>query len=666
MPEKKFNTQATIYSSDENGLGAYLSGAKEQGVTLGITDVTIPLAFTKGAMIGDIVDVNVYVKTPKKRQRAVFTNAYTGRAKYHVNNSAQGYATVQSIISPKEFTLAGKLEEGNVHNMFVAGSGSTLRAPVFNADLNGAQIGDIVLALISRKPNGTIRASILEVIGEDGNFKTSYKSELLNGGLAAGFSEGALQEAEIAASKSNADLLEGKGKDLRSRSLFTLASDGVMPTKAYSFERLEEGFRLGVYYSDASLYTNGNSELENDLFSRFASYSLLDGDFKLFPETLRNKFYLKAGEDKSVFAIIMELDSKGECTGISLENAIVNVSANGTTTEVNELFSNIDKTKTMKLSAKYSTITNEIWTMFDICAVLSQDKTYEFCQLKDVNNKKYTFAGDSITGFEYTSMNDIDMMLNIIDTLVGVSLSKYVNDNAIPFLFESQLPPSYESLITLPHLDTPLVVDETTICRLLFMYNFVLNPNTDRKVRAASVVMKNVLPTPTQTTSPGAHFTLSRFGFVNFTNPCESYIDLTLLRILKAHLEGSSTEELTDMRQKALVSAKINGLRKKNALDRIEKQINESLAEKNGNMPLSAIVTMVSQEGAEVLLPNNAYGFIPLSSITGGNYNRSQRSIEIGSTKLTFGTQIKAIRDNFTEYVDKDGTLVKILYKFVR
>lgn len=660
MPEKKFRSKAIIYSSDENGLGAHLYGEKSHSVT----DVTIPPSFTKGAMVGDIVDVNVYIKSSRKRQRAAFVNAYTSRSKYHSADPTQGYGTIQSIISPTEFTIAGRVEEGNVHNMFIASSGSNLRATIFNSDMNGASAGDLVLATITRRPNGTIRASVSEILGDEKSYRSRYRAELLNGGLASGFAANALMEAEALDTKSIRDLTDEQLKDMRSKTLFTLSEDGDLPTKAYSFEKDGEVYKVGVYYSDAALYIDSESELETELFSRFSSLNLPHRDFHFMPELLRKKLCLIAGEDKPVFAVIMKLDGEGQCLSIDLENAIVNVSANGSLNEINELFYNNDKSEITALRKKYTPIISEIWTMFDLCASLTKDKTYEFCQLDGVNDKLYSFENEEVVSVDYPVPNDIGMMKNIIDTLVGVNLGKYVFDNNIPFLYETQLPPSYETLSALPPLNTPLVVDETTICRLLFMYRFVISNNADKKILAASINMRRSLPEVQSSTSPGPHFSLSQFGFVNFKDPSESYTDLTLLRVLKAYLKGADTETLANMIQLAVVSFKINGQRKKDSIIRLEQLVNDSLALKNGSLTVNAFVTMVDADGAEIMLPNGAFGFIPISEIKDGVYNRTNRTIESGDISLTFGSDIKAIATD-KEYFTKEGILVDSIYKLI-
>jgi len=660
MPDKRFSSKAIIYSSSEDSLYAYLYGEK----IYGITNVSIPFAFSKGAIRGDRVEVNVYVKAIKKRQRAVFTNSFSGRIKYHPQHTMQGYAIVTKIISPKEFEIAGRIEEGGVHTMFTANNDSGLRAPVFNADMNGAVIGDIVLARVTRKNTGALRAQVIQVLGKENQFKARYESILYNGGFKKDFSEEVIHQTEIISLKSISEI-DRSIKDFRSKNIFTLENEPETPTKAYSFEKTESGYNVGIYYSDIDSYISWNSDLDDELFHRFSSFELPEGKFEFLPPEFKEKFKLNAGEDKIVFAIMLDIDKKGYCRDLAFENAVINVAENGTTEEVNELFSNIDKTKTQILGIKYSTVIQKIWNMFDLCAILSRDKTYEFCQLCQINNIQYDIKHGEPIAIKYKKPNDIDLMLNIIDTLVGVELAKYTSSKNIPFLYETQLPPTYESIMSLPYLNTPLVVDETTICRLLFMYNFVLADSNDKRIRAASINMQRLLQPRAYSTTPGNHYSLAQFSYSKFTNPCENYMDLTLLRVLKASCDEIERVSLEMYLQKAIMSYRINGTKNLSALEALDVLMNEQLALKNGTLPIDAMVKMLSSDGIEILLPNGAVGMIPMICVPNGSYNREARVIEYQKERVSFGDTIKVtICDEEYNFTKKFGK--GIIYKFIR
>ena len=153
--------------------------------------------------------------------------------------------------------------------------------------------------------------------------------------------------------------------------------------------------------------------------------------------------------------------------------------------------------------------------------------------------------------------------------------------------------------------------------------------------------------------------------YSRFVNPCENFADLALLRVLKSTLEDNEEPYLELYLQKAIMSYRINGTKMIDALKNLDELMNERLALKNGSLPVDAMVTMVSPENIEILLPNDAVGTIPLICIPKSMYNRETRTIEYQKEKIAFGDIIKAIlcEEEHTS-IRKSGKTA--IYKFIR
>jgi ribonuclease R len=208
---------------------------------------------------------------------------------------------------------------------------------VHNADLKGAEKGDLVLVqILARRRLERPRAKVLEVLGnEDGTGAFSLIA-IKNHDIPLVFPSEALDEAEAARGVTPDDRV-----DLREVPLVTIDGedardfDDAVWAEVIEDEEGRPGWHLIVAIADVAWYVRPGSALDREALKRGNSTYFPDRVVPMLPEALSNGWCsLKPKEDRACMVAHIWIDASGAMLRHRFERAIMNSAARLTYTQV--------------------------------------------------------------------------------------------------------------------------------------------------------------------------------------------------------------------------------------------------------------------------------------------------------------------------------------------
>ena len=164
---------------------------------------------------------------------------------------------------------------------------------------------------------------ILKIIGNKQDTNTQIHAILEEYNLPYYFSKNIENEA----SKISKEIVKEKNrKDLRDTLTFTIApADAKDFDDALSFKKLKnKNFEIGIHIADVTHYVKENTLLDKEAKSRATSVYLSDRVVPMLPETLSNDLCsLNPKEDKNVFSVLVEIDSKSNIISTEFTKSLI-------------------------------------------------------------------------------------------------------------------------------------------------------------------------------------------------------------------------------------------------------------------------------------------------------------------------------------------------------
>ena len=208
---------------------------------------------------------------------------------------------------------------------------------VHNADLKGAEKGDLVLVqILARRRLERPRAKVLEVLGNEDGTGTFSLIAIKNHDIPLVFPPEVLDEAEAARGVTPDDRV-----DLREVPLVTIDGedardfDDAVWAEAVEDEQGRPGWHLIIAIADVAWYVRPGGALDREALRRGNSTYFPDRVVPMLPEALSNGWCsLKPREDRACMVAHIWIDASGIMLRHRFERAIMNSAARLTYTQV--------------------------------------------------------------------------------------------------------------------------------------------------------------------------------------------------------------------------------------------------------------------------------------------------------------------------------------------
>ena len=192
----------------------------------------------------------------------------------------------------------------------------------------GAKRGMKVSVVVDRWDRGEVYpfGHLVDVLGAPGENETEMHAILAEFNLPYRFPSEVENAADGISEVITPEEIKGR-KDFRDVLTFTIdPADAKDFDDALSFRRLSNGsYEVGVHIADVSHYVSPGSAVDKEARERGTSVYLVDRTVPMLPEKLCNKLCsLRPHEDKLTFAVVAEIDPKGNIKNRWIGRTIIN------------------------------------------------------------------------------------------------------------------------------------------------------------------------------------------------------------------------------------------------------------------------------------------------------------------------------------------------------
>ena len=457
--------------------------------------------------------------------------------------------TVQKVVSTGEYQFTGVFHR-NSEGCYI-GAGKSFREPVrvLPQRTMDAQEGEKVLAAIVKRGErtGEHRAAVLQRFGSAQEAKNCCESVLVANGVVRDFPQEALEQAEELCQKGiHPKELESR-LDLRDRDIFTIdGADSKDLDDAVSIEKTERGWSLGVHIADVSYYVTDQSPLDRCAFERGTSIYYADSVIPMLPKALSNGICsLNPMEDRLTLSCLMELDESGGLLSYEFKRSVIRSRVKGVYKEVNAI---LDGTAGEEILEKYRPLIPAIRLMGELAQRLIDGRASRGgLELSSPEPKFVLDEEGRVLDILPRKRGLAECMIEEFMLLANGCAAKLARREGLPFIYRIHEQPAPDRLNNLCEILGAMGVNAAGLRQdasreaLAAVLESVRGQEVEPVVNTA--LIRSMAKAKYSPENKG-HFGLALEDYTHFTSPIRRYPDLSIHRIISAHLLHMRPEKL--------------------------------------------------------------------------------------------------------------------------
>ena len=482
-------------------------------------DLYVPEAHTRGALTGDTVRA-----TMRKRGKRGGKMLYEGR--------------IVEIVARGDSRFVGELQR-ELGQWFVRPDGNTFHGPIFVGDVGAkrGRAGDQVVVEITEYPSRgrDARGVIVEVLGRRGAPGVDLLSIIRRHGLPTEFPEEVLAEAGRVAADYDPESAAADREDLRDLTVIT-----IDPETARDFDdaislaaRTGGKVELGVHIADVAHFVPDGGTLDKEARERSNSAYFPDHVIPMLPETLSNGLCsLQEDQPRLTKSVFITYDRHGKVVSERFANGVIRSFKRLTYQEATAILEGRSRGYDKKVVAL-------LGEMEHLARVIRERRIRAGMLVLDLPEVEVVLndAGE-VVGVEPEDTSFSHTIIEMFMVEANEAVARLLTDLGVPNLRRIHPEPderSVESLGRFLHalgIKAPKSADRGSLQKLLRgaegrPMQFAVNLAVLRSMEKAVYSPKSV-----------GHFALASEDYVHFTSPIRRYPDLTIHRLLDAHLRG--------------------------------------------------------------------------------------------------------------------------------
>ena len=600
----KIKIEKAIGVLDKNKAGFGFVRQEEGG------DIFIGRSNLGGAMHGDTVEVDLLPKYLWVRNKEGIIDKVIERANTEVVGTFQ---------RNKRFGFVVPDDKRNTDDVFVRKSG-----------FRNAQNGDKVVAKITKYPEKNVSAEgkITEVISRFGESGGEIKSLIRAHGLFETFPSRVNAEAKARSKEPITGEEIERRRDLRNKTIITIdgatakdLDDGV------SVEQLQNGnFLLGVHIADVSHYVKADGYLDKEALKRGNSVYLISRVVPMLPKVLSNGICsLNPQVDRLTLTCEMEIDKEGNVVKHEIFESIINSKARMVYDDVSDILEKEDQ----KLIDKYSSIYEELLLMEKLAEILRNKRKEKGSLDFDFDEAEILLDRDEIPveiGIE--ERRTANRLIEEFMLAANQTVAEHFYWMEYPFVYRVHEKPDTERIVELKAFLAGFGINlagnpDNIHPRLL---NEILQQVEGKSYEnIVSTVMLRSMKKAFYSTECAGHFGLAFSYYCHFTSPIRRYPDLMIHRIIKASINGETTEKLLKKFKKdAEIASETASLTERTAQEmerEVEKMKKAQYMQSKVGEIYEGIISGVTNFGIYVQLPDTIEGMVRLDSLKDDFYD---------------------------------------------
>lgn len=493
-----------------------------------------------------------------------------------------------------------------------------------------AKDGDRVLAEATRRAGGFQEpaAEVIHVFGSSLAAKNCCEAVLASNNIQRAFPPEAVEQAdELCAKGIHPKELEAR-LDLRDELIFTIdGADSKDLDDAVSIEKTGTGWKLGVHIADVSYYVTEQSPLDQCAFERGTSIYYADSVIPMLPEGLSNGICsLNPQEDRLAFSCLMELDGAGELLQYRFEKTVIRSRVKGVYREINDI---LEDAASEEILEKYRPLLPSIRLMAELAGKLVDKRRERGCLELESVEPKFQLDGEGrVLDVSVRKRGFAERVIEEFMLLANRSAAKYAAAQGLPFVYrihEKPAPDRVDSLVTLlgiMGINGAGLREDSSPAALSRILESVRGEDVEQVVNHS--LIRSMAKAKYSPENKG-HFGLALEDYAHFTSPIRRYPDLSIHRILSAHLLHMRPDRLTNRYTSFASSSAQRSSETEVRAMAVERECEDCYKAEYMTLHMGeefdGVITGVSRQGMWVELPNTIEGLVRLEAMPLGDYN---------------------------------------------
>ncbi len=626
-------------------------------------------------------DVEYYV------ERDGNNGAYTGDSvEFYilpkVGRQKKDTAVVTKILKHSNEFIYGELIEkkskkGIKYQIISANKDFDVKAYVAPSDLNGAVVGNIVVAKLSKE--GTLfKGVITKIVGHKDDPGVDISLVALKYGFESAYPSEVMDEA-ISLPKSVDVAKYKKREDFREDKVITIDGDDSKDfDDAICVKKLSNGnYKLYVHIADVSEYVIEDSNLDIEALNRGTSVYLADRVIAMLPHTLSNGICsLNEGVDRLVLSCIMEFSNDAKLLKYEIKEGIIKSCHRMTYNKVNKML-NGDKELIDEYIDIYPMILDAHELAQKIRAIRVKGGALDF----DVPEYKVLLddKGKAIS-FDLRERDEAELLIEDFMLKANEVVAYHMNISNLPCVYRIHENPDQEKLRnTLSFIEKlgyniPKTKDDIKPSQLQKLMNDVKNENTDYFV-VNQMMLRSMMKAKYSEECIG-HYGLALRYYCHFTSPIRRYPDLMTHRLIKKLLLHPKKTFDDDYMKYMLSLHEIcvkSSEQERKAIE-CEREVNDMLMAEYMTSHIgesySGVINSITQFGMFVSLDSGIEGLVHISNMNGFFvYDNKNMTLSSYKRKYTVGDRVKIVvigaskKDRSVDFILKEDMRKEVFYE---
>ena len=608
----------------------------------GEDDIFVPEKYTKGALHGDSVLVEITSSGEKGKKRE---------------------GKIVKIVKRDAVFVVGTFERSKNYG-FVVPDNLKLGSDIYIAKehTKGAVNGHKVYVKITdygnekRSPEGRV----VEILGHINDPAADVKTVLKSFNLETEFPKDVMEQAESMPEFVSEKELQGR-LDIRGELTVTIDGEDAKDLDDAITIKKENGiYQLGVHIADVTHYVKEGSPLDRCALGRGTSVYLVDRVIPMLPHRLSNGICsLNAGVDRLALSCFMEFDENGTILGHRIAETVIRVTRRMSYTEVYQILQTMKqeernteveegqeivseetiegKLSKEELEQEYGALISKFLLMKELSDILRNKRHQRGAVDFDFPESKIIVApnGRPIEIKPY-ERNDATKIIEDFMLAANETIAEDFFWQEAPFVYRTHENPDPEKIKKLG----------------IFIKNFGLNikegkdgihPKEIQKLldslegkEEAPLISRLTLRSLKQakySTDCEGHFGLAAKYYCHFTSPIRRYPDLQIHRIIKDNLNGRLTEEKKEHYAEILDEVALNSSKTERIAEEAEREVEKmkkvEYMERHIGEIYDGVISGVTNWGIYVELPNTVEGIIRLENVQDDFYRFDEERYQL-------------------------------------
>ncbi len=602
-----------------------------------VPDFFIPPTKLGGAFNGDMVLINPLSKTDLSQEAEVVKvlerNNTTLVGTYAKLKRGDGIVTPDNNKFNKQIIVPKKLSMGAV------GGQKVVVKVTFGADPSH------------------LKGEVIEILGEEDNFKTLELAIIRDHKLYEIFPEEVLNEADKIPNEVLKSELEGR-EDFRNDLIFTIdGADARDFDDAVSISKNGKNYVLGVHIADVGHYVKYNTQLDNEAYLRGTSSYFPNLVLPMLPKKLSNGICsLNEGVDRLTLSVIMEIKPNGQVVNHKICESVINSKKRFTYDEVFDIIQGNKETLT-----KFKDFVPTITLMNELSHILEDVKKQNGMLMLDILEPYFTLdENEKVKIVEAREQNEAHKLIENFMVIANEVVAKHYAVLKFPFIYRVHEKPTKEKIENFNYFINSLGIATPEIIGDIepdYVQSILKQLEGKDFEQICNKVLLRSLQKARYLDDCLGHFGLALDYYCHFTSPIRRYPDLCIHRIIKEDLKKQVTRaRIEELREFVLDASYRSSEREKNATE-AERDVNDLYKayymQDHLNEVFEGTISGVQSYGFYVELPNTIEGLVRVETLPDDNYMFYEKSYKLKGAGHTYGlgdkVKVKAIMANITE-----------------